>query len=181
MARRLFVVCVGEEVADDDMMLNNGCCFIHYEACSSSTHKASKDPANKRLYQVGVAMDAVVFIYMGAGGASIPHDVVRARVDPSVTLIPARSFEKRKKLAEVELCEGLVEIGDSSFTWCDRSITKINIPFSLKRIGDDAFICSLRAPIRLHDDIESIGKYAFIGCIFTHFRVPPLITMIPKN
>ena len=37
---------------------------------------------------------------------------------------------------------------------------------------------SLRTPIRLHDDIESIGDDAFAGCIFTNFRVPPLITVI---
>jgi hypothetical protein len=84
-------------------------------------------------------------------------------------------------LAEVELCEGLVEIGDSSFNDCDRSITKINIPNSLRRIGDCAFVSSLRTPIRVHDGIESIGRIAFAGCIFTNFRVPPLITVIPKS
>jgi hypothetical protein len=34
------------------------------------------------------------------------------------------------KLVEVELSEGLVEIGDDSFRWCENSITKINIPHS---------------------------------------------------
>jgi hypothetical protein len=48
------------------------------------------------ITKVGVAMDVEVFIYTGAGGASTPHDVVRVRVDPSITLIPARAFEKRK-------------------------------------------------------------------------------------
>jgi hypothetical protein len=46
---------------------------------------------------------------MGAGGASIPHDVVRVRVDPSVTAISADAFRYCMKLADVELCEGLVE------------------------------------------------------------------------
>jgi hypothetical protein len=64
------------------------------------------------------AADAEVFIYTGPGGASIPRDVVRVRVDPSVTSIPVRAFHQRKKLAEVELCEGLVEIGEYSFGWC---------------------------------------------------------------
>jgi len=41
-------------------------------------------------------------------------------------------------LAEVELCEGLVEIGEWSFARCDHSITKINIPNSLRRINDSA-------------------------------------------
>ena len=122
-----------------------------------------------------------VFFYTGPGGAEVPHDVVHLRVDPSVVSIPASAFNERNKLAEVELCEGLVEIGEESFKWCDHSITKINIPTSLRRINDFAFMSSLRTPISLHDDIESIGDGAFDSCIFTNFRVPPLITVIPNG
>ena len=124
---------------------------------------------------------ADVFVYTGGGRASIPNDVVHVRVDPSVALIPARAFEGRNLLAEVELCEGLVEIGEYSFMYCDRSITKIVIPNSLRRIKGWAFAGSLRTPIRLHDGIESIGRGAFAECIFTNFRVPPLITVIPES
>jgi hypothetical protein len=123
--------------------------------------------------------DDEVFDYTGEGGDSAPIDVVRVRVDPSVTSIPARAFYDRKKLTEVELCEGLVEIGDRAFRHCYHSITKINIPNSLRRINDCAFNVSLRCHIRLHDGIESIGDAAFAACIFTNFRVPPLITVIP--
>jgi hypothetical protein len=123
--------------------------------------------------------DAEVFVYTGPGGEGVPKDVVRVRVDPSLTSIPDRAFYERKKLAEVELCEGLVEIKEASFRFCDHSITKITIPASLRIIDDYAFYQSIRFPIRLHDGIESIGKYAFAGCIFTNFRVPSLITVIP--
>jgi hypothetical protein len=121
--------------------------------------------------------NAEVFVYMGEGGAVVPQDVVRLRVDHSVTSIHRQAFHGRKKLAEVELYEGLLEIGDESFARTDHSITKINIPSTLRRIKDYSFICSLRTPIRLH--VESIGADAFSGCIFTNFRVPPLITAIP--
>jgi hypothetical protein len=127
------------------------------------------------------ATDSEVLLYTGEGGEEVPDDVVRVRVDPSVTSIPAGAFEGRKKLTEVELCEGLVEIGGSSFGDCLHSITKINIPNSLRRIKDYAFAGSLRYPIRLHNGIESIGRIALAGCIFTNFRVPPLITVIPKR
>jgi hypothetical protein len=85
-------------------------------------------------------------------------------------------------LAVVELSEGVVEIGDGSFKWCSdhQSITKIVIPNSLRRINDWAFYNSLRCRIRLHDGIESIGASAFARCIFTNFRVPPIIIVIPK-
>jgi hypothetical protein len=122
----------------------------------------------------------VVFVYTGRlGGDDILQDVVRLCVDPSVTSIPDRAFIGCNKLTEVELCEGVVEIGEYSFYWCGHSITKINIPSSLRRIKDWAFSNSLRTPIRLHDGIESIEIGAFKGCIFTNFRVPPLITVIP--
>ncbi len=44
------------------------------------------------------ATDTEVFIYTGEGGASIPYDVVRVWVDPSVTSIPAEAFNERRKL-----------------------------------------------------------------------------------
>ena len=120
------------------------------------------------------ATDDEVFVYTGEGGAAaVPRDVVRVKVDPSVASIPARAFNERNKLAEVELCEGLVEIGERSFRLCDHSITKINIPNSLRRICDCAFLYSLRTTICLHDGIESIGRGAFSNCIFTNFRIPP--------
>jgi len=132
------------------------------------------------MFEASNADVAEVFVYTGPDGESPPNDVVRIRVDPSVTSIPYEAFYERKKLTEVELCEGLVEIGEDSFRSCDRSITKINIPNSLRRINDYAFMSSLRTPIRLHDGIESIGRGAFAYCIFTNFRVPSLITVIPN-
>jgi hypothetical protein len=56
--------------------------------------------------------DAEVFVYTGEGGAEVPDDVVRVRVDPSVTSIPANSFYQCKKLAEVELCEASWKLGN---------------------------------------------------------------------
>ena len=73
-----------------------------------------------------------------------------------------------------------MEIGEWSFRWCGHSITKINIPTSLRRICDDAFRGSHQTSIRLHDGIEIIGIGAFASCIFTNFRVPSLITVIPE-
>ena len=123
-----------------------------------------------------------VLVYTGEGGVDVPRDVVRVRVNPSITSIHDRAFYGRKKLAEVELCEGLVEIGEWSFCWCGgQSISKINIPNTLRRIKNYAFSGSLQTPIRLHDGIEGIGVEAFSHCIFTNFRVPPPITLIAKG
>ena len=132
------------------------------------------------MYSMMSAVDEV-FVYTGEGGAEVPQNVVRVLVDSSIMSIPTKAFFGRKKLAEVELCEGLVEIGDYSFTHCNNSITNINIPNSLRRIKGWAFYNSLQTSIRLHDGIESIGTYAFAYCFFTNFRVPTLITTIPGS
>jgi len=84
-----------------------------------------------------MSMDTEVFVYTGLqGGDDVPPDVVRVRIDPSVTPIPDEAFYERKKLTEVELCEGIVEIGERSFGWCGNSITKIIIPTSLQKINN---------------------------------------------
>jgi hypothetical protein len=46
------------------------------------------------------AVDAEVFIYTGPRGDDVPQDVVRVRVDPSVTSIPDDAFYQRKQLTE---------------------------------------------------------------------------------
>jgi hypothetical protein len=46
------------------------------------------------------ATDAEVFVYTGDGGAEVPVDVVRVRVNPSVTSIPASAFNGRKTLTD---------------------------------------------------------------------------------
>ena len=73
-------------------------------------------------------METEDFVYTAEGGTAVPRDIVCVRVDPSVTSILDSAFWRRKKLTEVELYDGLVEIGAGSFGDCDHSITKINIP-----------------------------------------------------
>jgi len=124
--------------------------------------------------------DDGVFIY--TEGAVVPSDVVRVRVHPSITVIPERAFCEQRKLEEVELCDGLLEIGEHAFYEC-RALKHINIPSTVTTIGEWAFSYALDqcTSIQLPDSIESIGEYALSchGNILT-FRVPPLITTIPR-
>ena len=112
------------------------------------------------------AINTDVFVYTGEGGLEAPRDMVRVMVDPFVTSIPANAFFQRKKLAEVQLCEGLVEIGDRSFGWCNHSITKINIHNSLRRIRDASFYASLRTTfvstmvLRALENSHSLAVYS---------------------
>jgi len=48
-------------------------------------------------------------------------DVIHVRVDPSVTVIPQRAFEKYLKLEVAELPEGLIRIENQAFDNCQYS------------------------------------------------------------
>ena len=140
-----------------------------------------------------------VFIY--TEGAVVPEDVVRVRVHPSITKIPEEAFYKRQKLKEVELCEGLLEIGTKAFMDCwelkritipstitiiesafDRCIKLLGVELfegSLEKIGKAAFNnCISLKSIHLPDSIEIIEGIAFTGCQIANFRTPLQVTTI---
>ena len=70
---------------------------------------------HQTLTHINIALseaDDVVFIFTGEGGQVIPRNASRVRVDASVISIPDIAFYKYKMLSEVELCDGVVEIGN---------------------------------------------------------------------
>jgi len=112
-------------------------------------------------------MSDETFIYMG-GDMVVPQDVVHVRVHPSVTVIPEKTFYQRGRLREVELCDGLQEIGNYAFgmTWDNRSALKqISIPSSVRLIGDYAFKCCKKLEeVVLREGLLEIGERAFNSC-----------------
>jgi len=122
--------------------------------------------------------DDGVFVY--TQGAVVPHDVVRVRIHPSVTVIPEEAFNQHEKLKEVELCEGLLVIGVRAFFGC-HSLNNIKIPLTITTIEDSAFGGGIQSQMRLHDGIESIGRYAFSCGNITNFKVPPLISYTSRG
>ena len=115
-------------------------------------------------------MNNETFVYMG-GDMVVPQDVVRVRVHPSVTVIPEKAFYQRSRLKEIELCEGLQEIGSyafgmSSAYWDSRSVLKqIRVPSSVRLIGDYAFRhCKQLEEVVLCEGLLEIGSYAFKSC-----------------
>ena len=120
-----------------------------------------------------------VFEYMG-GDMAVPDDVVRAQVHPSVTVIPDRAFQCREKLEEIELCEGLLEIGNYAFLYCE-SLRHVNIPSTVKTIGSFAFYAAPLQTLFLPDSVESIGDRAFCHGRFPNIRIPSRITTIEER
>ena len=121
-----------------------------------------------------------VFEYMG-GDMVVPDDVVvHARLHPSVTVIPEKAFRSRHKLEEINLCEGLIEIGNDAFLGC-RALRHVNIPSTVKTIGSFAFYAAPLQTLFLPDSVESIGDRAFCHGRFPNIRIPSRITTIEER
>ena len=120
--------------------------------------------------------DEDIFIY--TTGSIVPRDVVRARVHPSVTVIPANAFICRK-LEEVELCEGLSEIGGRAFQQCS-ALKRIKIPSTVTVIRDKSFLwCHKLEEVELCEGLQTIEESAFNKChALKRIEIPSTVTNI---
>ena len=137
----------------DTLKICTGCRTVKY--CNSMCQKEHRSRHRK------LCKKYKVFIYTGVERdlTQIPKNVIRAKIDPSVTVIPEGLFTCNLQLQEVELCEGLLEIREGAFDGCTNLATTIIIPSTVISIGDEAFA---------HTQI-------------TNLRFPPLVTMIPSK
>ena len=127
-----------------------------------------------------MAEETEVFVYMGEGGPAVPQDVVRVRVHTSVIVLPEDAFKFCWKLKEVELCEGLLEIGCSAFKEC-RRLEEIRLPEGLLEIGAFAFSGCDLVTISIPDTVERIDQYALFPNDFTKLRIPPRVTQLSQG
>jgi len=118
--------------------------------------------------------NAEIFVY--TEGVEVPRDVVRVRVHQSVTAIPRNAFNRRYKLEEVELCDGLLEIGEEAFKECT-ALQHINIPSNVTTIGNNAFhTCSKLQEVELCEGLQEIGYEAFERCTsLKNVKIPSVI------
>ena len=84
-------------------------------------------------------------------------------VKDSTKVIASAVFINNSRLREIELPEGIIEIGDNCFENCT-ALKKINIKEGLKRIGINAFAHSGLEEVKLPESIIEIGNGAFNNC-----------------
>jgi hypothetical protein len=134
---------------------------------SSITSSSSSSPSDDEDSDLSAI--ATVYFYTGEGGGEVPEDVVRVRVDPSVTSIPPRAFFSRRKLEEVEFVRDgglLEEIGPRAFSRCT-SLGAIRVPPSVGTIREYAFAsCATLARVELSEGLRKIEGHAFFNCSF---------------
>jgi hypothetical protein len=151
---------------------NNG------ESCGSSADDYPSNPSPPRgeggclLFEPisNMSVDDVgskrnnAFVYHGREGENIPNGVICVRVHPSVRVIRARAFLRRKLLMSVELHNGIEVIKEEAFRRCT-SLREILIPPSVRAIKGSAFgDCAGLTTAFLNDGLEEIGAFAFARC-----------------
>lgn len=87
-------------------------------------------------------------------------------IPPSVETIEYNAFEQCASLRKVRIAEGLEEIGDQAFIWCD-ALEEIYIPSSVRVIGKRAFtLCESLKTVSFGSDsnLRRISEEAFYHC-----------------
>ena len=107
------------------------------------------------------------------------------RTDASFTVpawvreIGAYAFSSRS-LASVTLSEGVAEIGTDAFSRC-RALTSVDLPGSLRSIGDSAFFFCGLSDVDLPEGLARIGRQAFGYCRMTALKLPEGLTEIGEE
>ena len=113
-----------------------------------------------------------IFVYYG-GNQTVPKDVERVRIDPSVKVIVKGAFEYCRNLKYVQYCEGVQEIGDSAFRLCT-SLESVRMASTTRIIHKAAFqSCSKLRYLLLNEGLEVIGLEAFENCESIEFLELP--------
>lgn len=81
----------------------------------------------------------------------------------NVTEISSNVFNKKTSLTNIDIPDTIEKIGDGAFAYCT-GLTYINIPESLKVIGINAFYNCYNAQFSITNPIESLGERVFYNC-----------------
>lgn len=105
-------------------------------------------------------------------------NMTKVSVPSSVKRIKFHGFNNCEKLKEIKLSEGLEEIADAVFFYCDK-LQSIHIPQSVKKIGARSFMnCKKLTSCELSSNLEEIADHCFFGTAIESIIVPRKVTRI---
>jgi hypothetical protein len=109
---------------------------------------------------------AKMFLYTGKGGASVPDNVVRLRVDPSVYVIHPKAIAGHMQLINIEFCKGLCEIQYRAFAGCTALVGPLRMLLLVRIIHEGTFeYCTALTEVMLQDGLKEICNFTFWGCM----------------
>ena len=125
------------------------------------------------------------------------NNLISVKMGKNVSSIGDKAFSNCTSLNSISLPKKLESIGKGAFSsdyWVDSygyigcPITSINIPGTVKTIGDEAFsycrdlaLVSFEVDEDGNSNLTSIGDYAFRECSFTSIAIPNTLTTIGKG
>ncbi len=114
------------------------------------------------------AYDGETLTISGSGDLiAVPDTYKKAAhviIENGVTSIGSRAFYSWNDLETVTIAEGVRNIGDYAFSYCD-SLTEITIPNSVYNVGERAFYaCEDLTAVSVGNGTKQIGAYAFANC-----------------
>ena len=115
---------------------------------------------------------------------TITKEVVLSETDISDAIVPegirsiTRNAFDNRHLTSIELPNSLREIGDYAFSDCDE-LKSIVLPASLETIGDWSFSdCTSLGEVYLPPKLQHIGDYCFNDCAIQYINIPESVKEI---
>lgn len=101
-----------------------------------------------------------------------PSDILEVEIGDKVKSVGKNAFYECINLTKVTFSSSDIrDIRDDSFGWC--GIEALDIPGTVKTIGDYAFDCNLSmASLTLHQGLKYIGNTSFGSCAVTNLDLP---------
>lgn len=144
-------------------------------------HQRSAQPPGEHNVDVSVA---TLWAFLRAVQNYEPglSELIRAIValDTMVGNVGKNCFDHCEELVSVVLPPYVTKIGNRAF--CSCAITELDLPNTLKEIGDGAFMaCKQLKRVKLPPKVERLGNQAFAYCSeLLSMPTTPLITRIPE-
>lgn len=143
------------------------------------------------LFGVGLLLHAQGFVFTGQCGANLSYafdansKVLKITGTGEMDNYSSGSspwYSQRKNIVRVELPDGLTNIGSYAFRDC-LNLTDINIPTTVRKIGENAFgYCSSLTSVAVPDGVTNISGWTFFYCSsLTSVTLPPTLTNIGRN